>query len=152
MRAPRRVGFVLFVGLLAGACGTISTSAPVPTPAGFPGIASVLSDRGIAVTNIVSGDAGCDDPTIAKTAIGFDAAGADQTAPVRVHIFIFRNRDTYLRQRAAVDECAKAFVTDPATYETEESSPYVAAGQGPWAPGFKERLRAALVQAAGTGD
>jgi hypothetical protein len=124
----------------------------VPTPAGFPGIASVLSDRGIAVTNIVSGDAGCDDPLIAKTAIGFDASGADQAAPVRIHIFIFRNRDTYLRQRASVDHCAAAFVTDPEAYETEESSPYVAVGQGPWAPGFKERLRAALVQAAGTGD
>jgi hypothetical protein len=56
--APGRLAVVLAVGLIVAGCGTISTSAPVPTPAGFPGIASVLSDRGIAVTNIVSGDAG----------------------------------------------------------------------------------------------
>lgn len=150
-RAPRALVACALLGAVLAACGTISRTAPSPTPADFPGIAAVLSDNGIAVTNIVSGDAGCDDADIAKTAIGFDAAGADQASPVRIRIYIFRNKDTYVRERSSVDRCAAAFVTDPATYESEESSPYVVAGQGPWAPGFKERIRAALVTAAGDG-
>ena len=133
------------------ACGTISRTPPAPTPADFPGIAGILSLSGIAVTNIVSGDAGCPDTDIAKTAIGFDAAGADQATPVRIHIYIFRNHDTYVRERSAVDHCAAAFVTDPQTYEVEEASPFVLAGQGPWAPTFRDRLRAALIKAAGDG-
>jgi hypothetical protein len=141
---------LLAAAILAG-CGTISRTPPVPTPADFPGIASLLSDSGIAVTNIVSGDAGCPDPDIAKTAIGFDAAGADQATPVRIHIYIFRNRDTYIRERASIDRCAASFVTDPATFESEESSPYVVAGQGPWAATFRDRIRAALVRASGDG-
>ena len=115
-------------------------------------MAAILTDAGIAVTNIVSGDAGCADADIAKTAIGFDATGADQATPVRIHVYIFRNRKTYEQKRSTVDTCASAFVTDPATFESVESSPYVAAGQGPWAPAFKDRFRSALVQAAGTGN
>jgi hypothetical protein len=54
--------------------------------------------------------------------------------------------------RASVDECARSFVTDPETFESIESSPFVLAGQGPWAPEFKATLRAALTEASGTGD
>jgi hypothetical protein len=136
--------------ILAG-CGSISRTPPEPTPADFPGLASILTTDGIGVTNIVSGDAGCPDTELAKTAIGFDARGLDQATPVRIHLFIFRNRTVYERERASIDTCAAAFVTDPDTYESVEASPFVAAGQGPWAPGFKERFRAALVAAAGTG-
>ena len=146
-----RASLVVAAALLVGGCGTISRTPPAPTPADFPSLAGILTTNGIAVTNIVSGDAGCPDPAIAKTAIGFDARGADQATPVRVHIYIFRNHDTYVRQRATVDQCAASFVTDPATYESEEASPFVIAGQGPWGPTFRERLRTALVQAAGNG-
>ena len=147
-------GLALLLGVvlaLSAGCGTISRSAPVPTPADFPALASILSRSGISVTNIVSGDAGCADTNLAKTAIAFDAAGADQTTQIRMRIFIFRNRDAYTRQRSAVDQCAAAFVTDPATFESLDASPFVVAGQGPWGTTFKDRLRSALVQAAGTG-
>jgi hypothetical protein len=148
-RAP--VALLLVVLVVIAGCGTISRTPPAPTPADFPGIAGTLSQNGITVTNIVSGDAGCGDPDIAKTAIGFDAAGADQTTPVRIHIYIFRNHDTYVRERASVDRCAASFVTDAATYEVEEASPFVLAGQGPWRPTFRERLKASIVAAAGNG-
>jgi hypothetical protein len=146
----RAVVGLLLLGSLAG-CGTISRSAPAPTPADFPGLAGVLGQSGIRVDRIVSGDAGCDDIDLARTAIGFDASGLDQQTPVRARIFIFRNRATYERLRSTVDGCAAAFVTDPDTFESVESSPFVVAGQGPWAPRFKEALRAAIVAAAGTG-
>ena len=146
-----RLSAVLTLALLVVACGTVSRTPPAPTPADFPALAGILSLAGVSVTNIVSGDAGCPDPDIAKTAIGFDAAGADQAAPVRIHIYIFRNHDTYVRERSSVDRCAAAFVTDPQTFETEEASPFVLAGQGPWAPTFRERMKSALARAAGNG-
>jgi hypothetical protein len=141
----------LLVAILAG-CSTISRTPPVPTPADFLGIAGAIAQRGISVTHVVSGDAGCADANLGKTAIAFDAVGLDQVKPVRVYVYIFRNRDTYERLRSTIDDCARTYVTDPATYESVETSPYVLSGQGPWAPSFKESLRAAIGVAAGTGD
>ncbi len=153
-RSSRRAGTALTIALavLASACSTISHSPPVPTAAPFPGIAVAMAQRGIRVDHIVSGDSGCPDPDLGKTAIGFDGSGLDQATPVRIHVFIFRNRETFERLRASVDGCARSFVTDPETYETVETSPYVLAGQGPWGAAFKTNLRAAIVEAAGTGD
>jgi hypothetical protein len=151
LRPVRRAGPIAAAVFLAG-CGTISNTPPVPTAAPFPGIAGRLSLHGIQVTGIVSGDAGCPDANLAKTAIGFEAAGLDQTNPVRLHVYIFKNRVTYERLRSTIDQCAAAFVTDPATYESIDTSPYVVAGQGPWGAAFKDNLRAALKESAGTGD
>lgn len=151
-RPPRtRSGTLLLVALLGAACSTISRTSPAPTAADFPGIAGVLSQRGIRVDRIVSGDAGCDDIDIARTAIGFDASGLDQATPVRIRIYIFRNRATFERLRATIDGCAAAFVTDPDTFESIDQSPYVVAGQGPWGVEFRDAVRAAIGKAAGTG-
>jgi hypothetical protein len=151
LRPVRRAGLVAAAVLVAG-CGTISNTPPVPTAAPFPGIAGRLSLHGIQVTGIVSGDAGCPDSNLAKTAVGFEAAGLDQTTPVRLHVYIFKNRATYERLRSTIDQCAASFVSDPTTYESLDTSPYVVAGQGPWGSAFKDNIRAALTEAAGTGD
>jgi len=142
---------MLAAGLVVG-CGAISTSAPAPTPADFPGIAGNMAQRGIAISHIVSGDPGCANSDLGKTAIAFDGAGLDQPAPVRLYVYIFRNRETYERLRSTVDSCARSYVTNPESYESVETSPFVLSGQGPWGPQFKENLRAAIVEAAGTGD
>jgi hypothetical protein len=134
------------------ACGVLTEPAPAPTPADFQGIASEIVRRGIAIDHLVSGDAGCDDKVLNPTAIGLDAHGKDQEEPVRLYLYIFRNREAYERLRSAIDECARSFVTDPETFESIESSPFVLAGQGPWAPEFKATLREALTVASGTGD
>lgn len=148
----RRGLILVLVGLALSACGTISTSPPAPTPADFQGIATELTKREIAIGGIVSGDAGCDDPVLIPTAIAFDASGLDQTDPVRIYLYVFRNRAAFERLRASVDDCARTFVTDPATFESAEQSPYVVAGQGPWAPDLEAALRDALHVAAGTGN
>jgi len=143
---------VFLIASLVGACGTISTTAPAPTPADFQGIASEITKRGIAIDHLVSGDAGCTDPTLIPTAIGFTAIGLDQATPSRIYLYVFRNREAFERLRATVDGCARSFVTDPETFETIEQSPFVVAAQGPWAPEFEAALRDALEVAAGTGD
>jgi hypothetical protein len=146
------VASVLALALATAACGTISTSPPAPTPADFQGIASELTKRDIVIDHIVSGDAGCDDPVLVPTAIGLDTSGLDQAEPVRIYLYIFRNRASFERLRAEIDACARSFVTDPQTFETIEQSPFVVAGQGPWAPDFEAAIREALEVAAGTGD
>ena len=146
------VPVVLVVAFLVVGCGVLTTTAPAPTPADFQGIASEIVRRGIAIDHIVSGDAGCNDPVLNPTAIGLDASGLDQAEPVRLYLYIFRNREVYERLRSSIDGCAGSFVTDPQTFESIESSPFVLAGQGPWAPEFKATLREALTVASGTGD
>lgn len=151
-RSRSLVALVLGAALLAGACGTISTSSPEPTPGDFQGIATELSKRGIVIEDIVSGDAGCEDRILIPTAIGFTASGLDRAEPGRIYLYIFRNRDAFERLRATVDQCARSYVTDPETFETVEQSPYVVAAQGPWPAGFEGAVRDALEVAAGTGD
>ncbi len=150
-RARRLVALTLLALAVAG-CGTISTTPPAATPGPFPEIAGRIAQRAIVVSDPVSGDPGCPDQNLAKTAIAFSASGLDQPTPVRMYIYIFRDRATYERLRSTVDDCARSYVTDAASYETVETSPYVLSGQGPWGTQFKEALRAAIVAAAGTGD
>ena len=151
--APLRVVTFAFVAvLLVAACGSVAVTPPAPTPADFTGIATELTKRGLVLDKLVSGDAGCTDPTLIQTAIGFDAKGLDQVEPVRLRIYIFRDREAFDRLRSTVDMCARSYVTDPDTYEALEQSPYVLTGVGPWPPEFKAVLQQALEGAAGTGD
>lgn len=152
MPSIRTIAAAALVAAAIAGCGVVSTSPPAPTPADFQGIATELVKRSITIADIVSGDAGCGDRTLIPTAIGIDAGGLDQTEPVRIHLYIFRNRASFEKLRASVDACARSFVTDAETYETVEQSPYVLAGQGPWSPRFEAAIREALEVAAGTGD
>jgi hypothetical protein len=149
-RSGRLLTLAAAAALLAG-CGTISTTAPPATPTDFPGLTGRLNAVGIKVDDWVSGDPGCDDAELLKTAIRFQARGLDQVEPVTMYLYVFRNRDAFERNRASVGPCAASYVTDPATFEEIEQSPYVIASQGPWAPEFEAALRATLEAAAGTG-
>jgi hypothetical protein len=142
---------VVLVALVVAACGVVTTTAPAPTPADFQGTASEFAKRGLVIDKAVSGDAGCTDPVLTPTAIGFDASGLDQPTVIRIRLYVFADRATFERLRPSVDACARSFVTDPATYETIEQSPFVLVGQGPWGTTFAAALRAGLQMAAGTG-
>jgi hypothetical protein len=156
---PRRCGVPLAAALrslaaivLLAGCSSLVEARPTPTPLDFGGIQGTLAAAGIALKNTVSGDAGCTDPNLIPTAIGFDATGLGVSTPVRVRIYIFTDRAAWQRRQPDVDACIAAWATDPATVETIGQSPYVVAGQGPWPAGFKTALAAALVEAAGNGD
>jgi hypothetical protein len=141
---------IVLGGMLAG-CGVVSMSPPAATPTDFGGLASLLAPQGIVVNRVISGEAGCSDPDLIPTAIAFDAQGLDQATPVRIHLYVFRNKAAWERHRDSIPGCAASFVTDPQTFEQVEQSPYIVAGQGPWAADFEAALRKALEQAAGTG-
>ncbi len=156
--APRRLRSRALVGaagcLLAIAiagCGVVSLTPPAPTPADFLGISSTLVRRGIAIERVVSGDAGCADPTLSKTAISFRASGLDQATPVALYLYIFGSRESYQKLRAEIDRCAMSYVGDPETFASVDAPPFVIAGQGPWAPRFAAAIREGLLEAAGSG-
>lgn len=150
-RPLRLLPALALVALVLSACSALRGTAPSPTPLDFPGIAGELAKRGIVIGDWKSGDAGCSDPTIIPTAVGFDAAGLDQEARTRLRVYIFKDAAAFDRRRADVDTCAAAWATDPATFEFVDASPFVLAGQGPWPARFKAALREALVAAAGDG-
>lgn len=150
--APARwLALVLGALLLAG-CSALQGHPPEPTPLDFGGIAGQIALQGIAVDRPVSGDAGCQDPTLIPTAIGLDVSGLGVTSPLRARIYIFGNKAAYDRRRADVDSCVAAWATDPGTVEFVDASPFVLAIQGPVPAAFKAALvRALTTAAAGNG-
>jgi hypothetical protein len=139
---------VTVLAAVVAGCTGLAATPPPPTPADFAGIVSFMAAEGIAVETVRTGDAGCADDRLVGPAISLRATGLDQPTPVALHLYLFRNARAYEKLRSAVDACAASFVTDPETYESVDASPFVAAGQGPWAPAFREALRAALTKAA----
>lgn len=150
-RILRPLVALIAVALLTAGCGSITLASPPPTPTDFPGLTGRLSVAGIAVSDWVSGDAGCISDTLRSAAIRFKASGLDQATPVTIYLYIFRNRAAWDKHRADIGPCAQAFVTDAQTFAEIEQSPYVVAGQGPWATRFEAAFRLVLAAAAGTG-
>jgi len=148
-RAAVIAACLVVAGILAGC--TASSSPLAPTPADFGGITQVLRVRGILVSEVVSGDAGCPDANLAKAAIHFTMTGLDQATPVSAYLYIFGDQAAFERRATDVATCARSYVTDPATLESIDVSPYVIVGQGPWAPGLRAQVRAGLTVAAGNG-
>ena len=146
----RRAVIACLVASLAAGCNVVSRTPPAPTPADFLGISSNIVRHGIAVDRPVSGDAGCNDPTLAKTAISFRAFGLDQPVPTPVHLYIFGSRDAYSRLSSSVADCARSYA-NPGTLEVVDAPPFVLVGQGPWGPRFAAAIDAALREAAGNG-
>jgi hypothetical protein len=140
----------LAIAALAG-CGNLIGTEPPATPTDFPGLAGRFKVAGVVVDDWVSGDAGCADPDLVPASISFNAQGLDQATPVKMYLYVFRNRDAWERHRDAIGPCAQSWVTDPETYEEIQQSPYVLAGQGPWAPAFEAAVRKVLEAASGTG-
>ncbi len=148
-RGTFRFGALLAALMLTtAACNALTPQTPPATPTDFAGIVAELASGGIGVENVTSGDAGCDDQRLARTAISFDAEGIDQPSLVRVYLYAFKTAAVYDELRASVDACARTYATDPATFSSVESPPYVLAGAGPWHAGFKDALRKALDRAA----
>lgn len=150
MRLPSVLAAVLAAGLavLLSACAGTSGGAPTTSPSDFGSFAATLSARGVSLTNVVAGDAGCTDPTLASTAISFRVSGLDQPTPVAARVFLFGSGASYDRLRQSVDACAGWFVSDPSAYVSIDASPYVLVGQGPWGPQLQAALKAALEGAA----
>ena len=151
MNRLARAAAAVLLAAIAGGCSGLLQSAPVPDPESFPEIAGQLGRFGVTVESWTAGDPGCDDPTLSPTSIRFAARGLDQSTPVTLRIYIFRNRDAWDRRSADVEACAAEWADDPASFELVQVSPYVLAGQGPWPTEFDKAIHQALTEAAGNG-
>ncbi len=150
--ARRALAATLAVAAIAGtvaACGALTLTPEPATPTDFPGLTGRFNAAGVQVRDWVSGDAGCDNPDLIPASISFMASGLDQATPVKVYLYIFRDRAAFDRHRDQIGPCAESFVTDPQTYEEVEQSPYVVSGQGPWTPGFEAAVRSVLATGGG---
>jgi hypothetical protein len=137
--------------LLVAGCAAFTPQEPQRTPTDFAGLVAELARVGVGVTNVVSGDAGCPDQRLARTAIAFDAVGPGGTEPTRVFLYRFRDMAVYEELRPFVDLCARSFVVDPADYATVDAPPWVLAGPGPWDDEFERALQQALERAVAGG-
>lgn len=148
--APRAITLLLVLALVTvvAGCARVLETAPAPTPGDFPALASALAARGITVDRIASGDAGCQDAELARTAIRFWASGADQASPVVVRAYIFGTQAAYERRRQSVDTCARAYITDPEQLQQVDAPPFVLVAQGPWGPQFAAAVKSAVREVA----
>lgn len=144
------VAVLLALTLVLAGC-RLAAPEPSPTPADFPGITRVLGPLGITVDTVVSGDAGCDDRELARTAISFRASGLDQAEPVPLHLYRFHDETALQEHLGEVATCARAYVADADRLEQIVAGPYVLIGEGPWAERFGATLSQGLERAAAGG-
>jgi hypothetical protein len=147
----RFIRLATLVAIVVAGCSYVSTSPPPVGPDDFVGITAKLAAARVSVAHVVSGESGCDDPELARTAIRFQASGLDQPEPATFYLYIFRNRAAFDRVKADVEVCRTAYVRDASATPAIEVSPYVLATPDALAPGFAAALAEALEEAAGTG-
>ena len=143
--------FLLAILVVGFAGCSASSSPPEATPTDFAGVSLLLQRGGLTIVDVVSGDAGCPNADLAKTAISFTASGLDQPSPTKVFLYRFNDRASFQRRSADVASCAASYAPDPSRFESADVSPYVVAGQGPWGERFRAAIRDALTVAAGNG-
>lgn len=148
-RVARAAATLLVSALVLTGCDALRGTPPPAKPGDFADLRLALSKLGVHAADMVAGDDGCDDPTLAPTAFAFEASGAGVAAPIPLRAYLFRDDAAYERRRADVDACVAGWATDPATFEFVDAPPFVIAGQGPWPAAFKAALRTALEETNG---
>lgn len=147
--ATRVVAVVALAIAASGLAGCrLAASEPSARPVGFPALSRIVGPAGVLLEDPTSGDAGCDDPSLAANAISLTASGLDQETPVRIHLYRFKNESALQESLGAVSTCATSYVVDPDGFELLVVPPYVLAGQGPWGEAFEATLTAGLERAA----
>jgi hypothetical protein len=113
-----------------------------------PGDASQLvagvSRRGVAITSTVSGDSGCQDPTLINNALHLSVTDPGTNQPRDVYIYSFREK-TYDAGKPAFDACAAAYQAAHAgqAFDRLDIPVYRAFGVG-WSSQLSDAIRAAL--------
>jgi ABC-type glycerol-3-phosphate transport system substrate-binding protein len=91
---------------LAG-CGVFV--APSPTAGEMGDLVSALVLRGVTITDQVSGDAGCSDPSLFGNAIRYDARMAGETATVPIYVLRWNSQQTFDANEPAFQACVAQF-------------------------------------------
>ena len=140
---------ILVLLLVLGACA--GARAPSPTPGGFEDIVAGLVLRGATITDQVSGDAGCHDPTLYGNAVRLDVRMPGQTDSQPIHLFGWRRTSDYEAAALAFEACVESYAAShPASRITEaEAAPWRAFGPD-WSAALSSAVEQSLGEASGT--
>jgi hypothetical protein len=139
--------------LLAG-CGGVVATPPLPTPGGYTEIFEAWALNGLAVHERTSGDAGCDDRSLADNAVHVVVSLPPDETRRDVYLFRFRNSVRWADAQPQIDACQATFEAISARAGGPvgriDVSPYRAFGDG-WTPELEAALRRGLETVAGDG-
>ena len=151
LRAAFRAALVAMLAVAVAACGPWAA----PNRADdVQGVFAELARSDLSISDVVSGESGCTDPELRANAVRFRVAGAGESEPRVVHLFLFKNVAGYNGGKAAVDACQQQFEARSARaggpVTRLDVQPYRAFGDG-WGPGLTRALHNSLRLAAGNG-
>jgi hypothetical protein len=140
---------LILVATLVSGCGVFV--APSPTAGALTDIVSALVLRNMTITDQVSGDAGCPDPTLYGNAIRYDVSMAGETVSHPVFVFGWKDQATFDAAKAAFDACVENYALTNRVKSwavLDDHAPWRAYGPG-WPIGLREAVDEALVEAGG---
>jgi len=143
-----RILFIAAVVVTLAGCGVFV--APSPTAGEMGDLVSGLVLRGATITDQVSGDAGCPDPTLIGNAIRYDLRMATESTTVSVYVLRWNTQQTFDANEPAFQACVTQFeqAHPGATVTTYEDSPWRVFGSG-WSPAATGAIEQAVHAAAG---
>ncbi len=132
----------LLVSLLTAGCGSFSVT---PRPGASSDILAELAVRGAQVTDVTSGDPGCQSPELVGNAVRARVAIPGDEEPRLVHLLVFRNGSALQAAAAEIASCRQEVAADngDADIDVVEVSPYSAFGPD-WSPEFERFLESAM--------
>ncbi len=138
------VRLLVAVALVLCACAGGGAS---PTPAGSSAVLQELTRAGFRIREAVSGDAGCDDASLAGNATRLRLAFRDDQPEKDLYLFIFRVRD-YAGGEPSVDRCQAAVEeASDSAMDRVDVAPYRSFGGG-LSPDWRDALARALTSAS----
>jgi hypothetical protein len=139
---------VAVVAIVVAACGVFV--APSPTAGEIGDVVAGLVLRGAAITDQVSGDAGCGDPTLFGNAVRYDVRISSDQATAPVYVLRWKSQQTFDSSEDAFQGCVNAFkqVHPGQGVSVYEDSPWRVFGPN-WSDNLRSAVEAAVHAAAG---
>jgi len=124
--------------------------APSPTAGEMGDLVSGLVLRGATITDQVSGDSGCDDPSLLGNAIRYDLRMSGESKSVPVYVLRWKSQQTFDDNKPIFDACVATYqqANPGAIVTTYEDSPWRVYGAN-WSPTAVAAIERAVHDAAG---
>lgn len=133
---------VALMALLVSGCGVFT--APSPTAGEIGDVVAGLVRRGATITDQVSGDAGCPDPSLYGNAVRYDVRMGASDTPAPVYVLRWKSDATFTATQAEFDACVAAYK------QAHPDQGVTVYDDAPWrafGPGWSNSLESAVEQA-----
>jgi hypothetical protein len=147
---PRILAFILVLPIAITGC--YSLAEPSLRPGDSRDVMAALTRHGVVVSDLVVGEAACDDRGLVENALHLTVTGADDPEPRAVFIYLFRARG-WEGSADAVDACQAEYATglDPDAVVRRVDVPTYRAFGADWSDGLTEAIADALEEASTQG-